>query len=106
MFNIPEYTLRYWEKESVLSPERSPKSGARMYQTKDLQIIEKLYYLLEIEGLTLPAAKKRVSQDSLDTKLDMRDLLLQVRDQLQSLRAKFSAYLSDEPAPNATEKDD
>lgn len=94
LFGVEEYTLRYWEQETKLSPKRFPTSGARWYGKEDLLIIEKIYYLVEIKGLTLKAAGLLLDKPDLDAELEIRHRLLSVRDKLVALRDKLDALMA------------
>jgi len=51
-------TLRYWEKEfSVLSPAKN-RGNNRVYSKKDIEIAEKIKYLLYDERFTIEGAVK------------------------------------------------
>lgn len=61
--DIQPYVLRYWETEfPSLNPNKS-KSGQRVYNEKDLQIIGRIKELLYEEGFTIAGAKKKLEAD-------------------------------------------
>ena len=58
--DIQPYVLRYWETEfKALSPSKS-KSGQRVYNERDLQLIQRIKELLYDEGYTIAGAKKKL----------------------------------------------
>ena len=60
---VPEYTIRYWEKEFLvfLRPDRT--SGLqRRYSERDIEIIEEIRHLLKVEGFSIAGAKRQLSQ--------------------------------------------
>ena len=91
LFGVEEHTLRYWEQETKLSPRRFSGSGARWYTKEDLLIIEQLYYLVEIKGLTLKAASGLLGTPFVQKDLEIRDRLLALRAGLGALRAEFES---------------
>jgi DNA-binding transcriptional MerR regulator len=57
---IQPYVLRYWETEfSALSPSKS-RSGQRVYNEKELEVIQRIKQLLYDEGYTIAGAKKKL----------------------------------------------
>ena len=60
VLDIQPYVLRYWETEfRALSPNKS-KSGQRVYNERDLQLIQRIKELLYDEGYTIAGAKKKL----------------------------------------------
>jgi DNA-binding transcriptional MerR regulator len=54
--DIPESTLRYWEKEfPQIKPQRF--GGERRYSRKDIEQLEIIYMLLKVQKLTIKGAK-------------------------------------------------
>ncbi len=93
LFGVEEYTLRYWEQETKLSPKRFPTSGARWYGKDDLLLIEKIYYLVERKGLTMKGVNRVLERPELDAELEIRDRLLSLRGKLTDLRDKLDALM-------------
>ncbi len=58
---IKEHTLRYWEKEKLLKPERF--SGLRKYSQRDIDLIYEIKDLLYNKKLTISGAKKVLKGD-------------------------------------------
>ena len=57
---IQPYVLRYWETEfPALAPSKS-RSGQRVYNEKELEIIRRIKELLYDEGYTIAGAKKKL----------------------------------------------
>ncbi len=60
ILEIQPYVLRYWEKEfPLLSPNKS-KSGQRVYNERELEVIRRIKELLYDEGYTIAGAKKKL----------------------------------------------
>lgn len=72
-------TLRYWETEfSVLAPAKN-RGGNRVYNKKDIEIAEKIKYLLYEEEFTIKGAvkmMKKLKSIPLDTYKKTRNLML------------------------------
>ncbi len=92
IFGIEEHILRYWEQGTSLSPKRFP-SGARRYTREDLEVIERLHYLVVIKGMTLKAAAKQLQTPSVEVDLELRNKLLQVRQKLTVIRSELDKAL-------------
>ena len=60
MLDIPESTLRYWEKEfKEIAPKKNAK-GIRHYTTADIEQIKKVNFLVKEKSLTIKGAKTRM----------------------------------------------
>ncbi|MBK6909505.1 MAG: MerR family transcriptional regulator [bacterium] len=58
---IPKPTIRYWEKEfeSYLEPARTT-GNQRRYDDKAIADLEKINYLVKVQGYTLEGAKRKL----------------------------------------------
>ncbi|MDD5021000.1 MAG: MerR family transcriptional regulator [Endomicrobiaceae bacterium] len=59
--HVKAHTLRYWEKEKLLKPERH--SGLRKYSTKDIDLINEIKDLLYNKKITISGVKKILKGD-------------------------------------------
>lgn len=87
MTNLPDSTLRYWEKQfKDLSPKKT-SSGIRQYTTDDIEIIRLIHHLVKDQGLTIQAARERLrtSKSSCVDSSEIVRLLQNVRGELQSM---------------------
>ncbi|MGM0462467.1 MAG: MerR family transcriptional regulator [Fibrobacterota bacterium] len=64
IFGVEQHVLRFWEKEFPLLRPRKTKGGNRRYQKKDLDIIEKIMYLLYEELYTIQGARNKLKKIS------------------------------------------
>lgn len=106
------YVLRYWESEfAALAPAKN-SSGQRIYRRKDIETVLRIKQLLYEEGFTIAGAKKRLEveiggrgntpqamaslpetevatvendEDVVEQVKAMRDVLLEVRDELRGM---------------------
>ncbi|MDR1456084.1 MAG: MerR family transcriptional regulator [Tannerella sp.] len=99
-------TLRYWEKEfDEIAPRRNSK-GTRFYSEDDLRIIELIYHLLKVEGMTLDGARKALANKKTITgQADVLNRLKQVRAELESLVEMLDSYESPVRPPHADDAD-
>ena len=96
LFNINESTLRYWETEfHQLKPKRT--GTHRTYSRQDIEVINKIYYLLKEQQLTIDGAKKALKESS--TKSIQVYHLIQdlstIKNKLQKLRNTINSTLSE-----------
>ena len=60
---IEQHVLRYWEEEiESLNPKKN-KSGQRLYQKKDVELVFDIKQLLYAEKFTLAGARKKLKQN-------------------------------------------
>ena len=98
-FGVEEHVLRYWGKGTSLSPRRMP-SGSRRYSIDDLKLIERIYYLIEVRGMTLQAAAEQLDHPDLDVDLEVRERLMNVRERLTALRDRVGETYGIAPNDN------
>lgn len=53
--------IRFWEKEFPQLKPKKNRRGDRLYTKKDIQLLEKIYQLVKVEGYTLEGARKHLS---------------------------------------------
>lgn len=92
MFGLNESTLRYWEQEfPYLKPKTSGPAKIRQYQEKDIEQIKLIHNLVKVRGFKLAAAKKVINNNrqGVDMTADVLSRLINVRDELQTLRRQM-----------------
>ena len=63
LVGIEQHVLRYWEEEiESLTPKKN-KSGQRLYQKKDVELIFEIKQLLYAEKFTVAGAKIKLNQN-------------------------------------------
>ena len=63
-YNIRPSTLHFWEKQFTnLKPKRN-KKGNRFYTKENLELIDKIYFLVKKKGYTLKGAKDKINEDA------------------------------------------
>lgn len=94
MLQIPEYTLRFWEKEfDALKPKKA-SSKSRQYTEKDIEMVRLIHHLVKVQGLTIKAANARLKvskqrvvdhQQILERLKKVRAELVEIRDRLNDI---------------------
>ena len=54
---VEPYVLRFWEKEFPSLKPKKGRSGARMYQTREIEMAEKIRHLLYDRKFTIDGAR-------------------------------------------------
>ncbi len=57
LFEVNASLIRFWEKELELEQPKKNKKGNRLFTTKEIQTIQKIYNLVKVQGYKLDAAK-------------------------------------------------
>ena len=87
--HVPQYTLRYWEKEfKLLNPERY--SGLRRYSYTDVDLVLTIKELLYEKRLTIEGVKKYLQGDKRKKTNNMNS------SEEQSIVAKELEYIKNE----------
>jgi len=90
---IEQHVLRYWEEEIESLKPKKNKSGQRLYQKKDLELILEIKQLLYADKFTLAGARKKLKQNKkkevqLDIAFDREDFIEwkeEIRQELKSI---------------------
>ena len=56
--SISTHTIRFWEKEFKQLKPRILNGNRRYYDEKNIKLLEKVYYLLKEQGMTINGVKK------------------------------------------------
>jgi len=93
MLDIPDSTLRYWEKEfKEISPKKNAK-GVRHYTVQDIEQIKLVNHLVKEKSLTIKGAKTRIKEDpqaATDTH-DVVERLKKIREELVAILGELDA---------------
>ena len=64
---VEQHVLRYWEDEfETLQPNKN-RSGQRLYEKKDVELILEIQHLLYMEKYTIAGAKKKLKENKKKT---------------------------------------
>ena len=90
MLDIPDSTLRYWEKEfKEISPKKNAK-GIRHYTMQDIEQIKLVNHLVKEKSLTIKGAKTRIKENPQKT-VDTHEVV----EKLKAVRAELVAILDE-----------
>ena len=102
-YNIKTYTLRYWEVEvDALKPLYV--DGRRFYDEKQVNIIEKLKYLIIDKGLTVKAAGQAVKNNNfkLNSTISTGKIKDELNDVLSSLGTLLNSFSDEKNLPETS----
>jgi DNA-binding transcriptional MerR regulator len=81
------HVLRYWEQEfDELSPRKN-RAGRRVYTDDDIEIIERIRYLLKDEKYTIEGARQALRRK--ENRYDLQKRLRELRAFLTDLREEL-----------------
>tara|TARA_B100001121_G_scaffold216297_1_gene189774 strand:+ start:467 stop:841 length:375 start_codon:yes stop_codon:yes gene_type:complete len=66
---VPAHTIRFWEKEFKQLRPKILNGNRRYYDQKNINLIEKIHYLLKEQGMTINGVKKILNNNE-SLKLD------------------------------------
>ncbi|OAV69745.1 transcriptional regulator MirA [Bacteroidales bacterium Barb6XT] len=91
MFDVPESTLRFWEKEfDIIRPRRTGKN-TRFYKQEDIDAVRLIYHLVKEQGMTLAGARLKLKNNKSGTvrQEEIVNRLKQIKKELLSLEEAF-----------------
>ena len=69
--SVEQHVLRYWEDEfETLQPNKN-RSGQRLYEKKDVELILEIKRLLHIDKYTIAGAKKKLKESKRNAQLSL-----------------------------------
>ena len=91
MLEVNASLLRFWEKEFGLKVSKRNKKGNRLYSVKEIEVINKIYALVKVNGYTLDGAKKAIKDKSSNPSIDEKQLVItklsKIRERLIHLKS-------------------
>ncbi len=90
LLDVNPSLLRFWEKEFKLEVSKKNKKGNRLFTTKEIEKINKIYHFVKVEGYTLDGAKKALKlkdfkeESSTETQLNENVIL-----RLEAIKTKL-----------------
>jgi DNA-binding transcriptional MerR regulator len=100
MVDLPEYTLRFWEKEFPALKPKKTSGGSRQYTAQDIELVRLIHHLLKDQGLTIKAARERL-KTSRQQVVDRRGIV----ERLRGIRAELQEMLNQLNDLNPTPRD-
>lgn len=64
MFDVNPSLIRFWEKEFNSIKPKKNKKGNRLFTSKDIEQLRKIYHLVKEQGHTLEGAKLKLKSGS------------------------------------------
>ncbi len=92
MTGLEAHVLRFWEKEFPQLRPKKNRSGNRIYQAKDIEIISAIKKLLYDDGYTIQGARNMIKKNSDNNELsaeDMKKLIREIKGDLDDLLKLF-----------------
>ena len=85
-FNVNPSLIRFWEQEfKILNPKKNSR-GYRKFTQKDIEVINKIYFLLKEKGYTIQGANDYISKSKTSKKLDLVNKLKLIKHKLIEIR--------------------
>lgn len=104
LINISIYTLRYYEKNNLISPKRDERNGRRIYNEKDISWINFIKRLkdtkMSIKDIQRYSYLRNIGQSTLNQRLELlenhkENLEMEIKslnDNLEKLKHKIQYY--------------
>ena len=83
---VPTHVLRFWETEFPRINPRRTDSGQRLYTRKEVELVLEIKTLLYQRRFTIDGARQHLRRRSGDEPSDARQLLDEIRTELDRLR--------------------
>ena len=95
MFDINESTLRYWESEFPYLKPKTNSKNVRQYTEKDIEQIKVIYNLVKVRGFKLAAARKMLNENRkyVDKSADILETMINLRDELKELKKQLDSIV-------------
>ena len=91
---ISTHTLRFWEKEFKQIKPRIFAGNRRYYDTKTIEILKKIKFLLKEKGMTIKGVKNQLLND--ESKLDVEtNTTINTKNVLKSKLNKISKIIKE-----------
>ena len=88
-FNVKPSLIRFWEQEfKILNPKKNSR-GNRKFTKSDIEIINKIYFLLKEKGYTIQGAKDFIRNEKTSKKLDIVSKLKHIKNKLIEIREQL-----------------
>ncbi len=97
--DIKAYVLRFWEKEFPSLKPKKNRGGNRIYQKREIDLINQIKTLLYDEGYTIDGARQKLKligkpsnsdNDAVKSNGKLKSKIRQIKQDLQELQKLFS----------------
>lgn len=87
---IKPYVLRFWEKEFPSLKPKKNRAGNRVYQLKDIELVNQIKALLYEQGFTIPGARAKLKENkhtdgSAPSKAQLKSIISEIKKELQEI---------------------
>jgi DNA-binding transcriptional MerR regulator len=91
MFDIPESTLRFWEKEFPMIKPNKAGGGIRQYRKEDIEHVRLVYHLVKEKGMTIQGALQKIKDNPTTTaqNVEVINRLRQIREELKRMKQQL-----------------
>ena len=88
-------TLRYWESEFPYLKPKTNSKNVRQYTEKDIEQIKVIYNLVKVRGFKLAAARKMLNENrkNVDKSADILETMINLRDELKELKKQLDSIV-------------
>lgn len=85
--DVPQSTLRFWEKEFPEVQPRRSSGNQRFYTPSDIETLQIIQYMLHVKGMKVEAVKEQMKHNkkNVSKKLTILNKLTKVRGDLELL---------------------
>jgi DNA-binding transcriptional MerR regulator len=87
--DVKPYVLRFWEKEFPMLKPKKNRSGNRVYQSKEIELVKKIKSLLYENGFTIEGARQQLRNGRKKARnpsnRNVHDRLKKIEREIQSL---------------------
>ena len=88
-FNVNPSLIRFWEQEfKILNPKKNSR-GNRKFTKKDIESLNKIYFLLKEKGYTIQGAKDYINNEKSSNQLNIVNKLKQIKNKLIEIREQL-----------------
>ena len=104
MVNVESHVLRYWEEQVPFLSPKKDFAGRRVYSAADIQLIQRLNYLIEKRKFTLQGACNEIIRENLSgNNTEIKSVIGQVKGELITLYKIVSKYTDKNDDPETPE---
>lgn len=83
--DVPAHVLRYWETEFPQLNPKKGRGGSRMYQVRDLELVQQIKSLLYDRRFTIAGARAELRSRNADTAAAESGLVEEIRRELREI---------------------
>jgi DNA-binding transcriptional MerR regulator len=93
IIDVKPYVLRFWEKEFPMLRPKKNRSGNRIYQKKEIELISTIKRLLYDEGYTIEGARQQLKANRKNRIAPSKPGKTKVERRLQSIKKEIKELI-------------